>query len=119
MATIDPKDYPAEGQKFFKDYEAAYGDKTPEPYAIYGYEAMDILLTAMEAAGAKANDRQAVLDAIYTIKDKKSVVGTYDIDKDGDPTLNKFGRYLVEGGELAFDEAVTVPEDSNGKPLGQ
>ena len=24
VATIDPKDYPAEGQKFFKDFEAEY-----------------------------------------------------------------------------------------------
>ncbi len=119
VATIDPKDYPAEGQKFFKDYEKAYGDKSPEPYAIYGYEAMDILLTAMENAGDKANDRQAVIDEVYKIKDKKSVLGTYDIDKDGDVTINQFGRYRVEGGELKFEETVKVAEDSNGNPLGE
>ena len=80
---------------------------------------MDILLTAMENAGDKANDRQAVIDEVYKIKDKKSVLGTYDIDKDGDVTINQFGRYRIEGGELKFEETVTVAEDSNGNPLGE
>ncbi|HEX8646099.1 MAG TPA: branched-chain amino acid ABC transporter substrate-binding protein [Thermoleophilaceae bacterium] len=119
VATIDPKDYPAKGQKFFKDFEAAYGKAKPEPYAIYGYEAMDVVLDAIERAGPKANDRQAVIDAFFATKDKEGVVGTYDIDKDGDTTANQFGRYLVKGGEAEFNETVEVKEDSFGRPLGQ
>ena len=50
---------PAAGQKFFTDYKAKYG-KDPEPYAIYGYEAMSVVLDAIKRAGDKGNDRQAV-----------------------------------------------------------
>ncbi len=118
VATIDPKDYPPEGQKFFKDYAAAYGDKSPEPYAIYGYEAMSLALDAMKRAGENCGDRNAVIEQVYKTKDKKGVAGTYDIDQDGDATLNDFGRYLIKNGELEFNETVKVTKDSSGNPLG-
>jgi len=117
VGTIDPKDYPPEGQKFFKDYKAKYG-KQPEPYGIYGYEAMSLLLDSMKRAGANCSDRQAVIDQVYKTKDKKSVLGTYSIDKDGDTTVNQFGRYLVKGGKLVFNKTVLVKKDSYGRPLG-
>jgi branched-chain amino acid transport system substrate-binding protein len=117
VATIDPKDYPPEGQKFFKDYASKYGGK-PEPYAIYGYEAMSLALDAMKRAGSKCSDKAAVSAQVYKTKDKKSVLGTYSIDKDGDTTLNDFGRYLVKDGALKFNKTVKVQKDSNGKPLG-
>jgi branched-chain amino acid transport system substrate-binding protein len=118
VATIDPKDYPPEGQKFFKDYAAKYGKKAPEPYAIYGYEAMSLALDSMKRAGDKCSDRQAVIDQLYQTKGKKSVLGTYNIDKDGDTTINDFGRYLIKGGALKFLKTVKVEKDSNGNTLG-
>jgi branched-chain amino acid transport system substrate-binding protein len=118
VATIDPKDYPPEGQKFFKDFKAKYGAKQPEPYAIYGYEAMSLLLDAMKRAGSKCNDRVAVRDAIFSTKNRKSVLGTYSIDKDGDTTLNDFGRYVIKNGTLTFQKTVKVKTDSFGRPLG-
>ena len=117
VATIDPKDYPAEGQKFFKDYKAKYGGQ-PEPYAIYGYEAMSLALDAMKRAGDKCNDRQSVIDQVFKTKGKSSVLGTYSIDKDGDATITQFGRYLVKGGKLEFNKTVQVEKDSSGNPLG-
>jgi branched-chain amino acid transport system substrate-binding protein len=118
VATIDPKDYPPEGQKFFKDYASKYNGEKPEPYAIYGYEAMALALDAMKRAGDKCSDKAAVSAEIYKTKNRKSVLGTYSIDKDGDTTLNDFGRYLVKNGALKFDKTVKVAKDSNGKPLG-
>jgi branched-chain amino acid transport system substrate-binding protein len=118
VGTIDPKDYPPEGQKFFRDFKAAYGTATPEPYAIYGYEAMSLLLDSMKRAGGSCNDRQAVIDQVFKTKDKKSVLGTYSIDKDGDVTTNQFGRFFVKGGKLVYDKTVTVEKDSSGNPLG-
>jgi len=118
VATIDPKDYPPEGQKFFKDFASSYGGKQPEPYAIYGYEAMSLALDAMKRAGDKCNDKAAVSAEVYKTKSKKSVLGTYSIDKDGDTTINDFGRYLVKDGALKFQKSVKVAKDSNGKSLG-
>jgi branched-chain amino acid transport system substrate-binding protein len=117
VATIAPKDYPPEGQKFFKDFKAKYG-KTPEPYAIYGYEAMSLLIDAMKRAGADCANRQKVIDNVFNTKNRKSLLGTYSIDKDGDSTINDFGRYTVKNGTLTNLLSVKVLKDSYGKPLG-
>ncbi|MDP8943285.1 MAG: branched-chain amino acid ABC transporter substrate-binding protein [Actinomycetota bacterium] len=119
VATIDPEDYPPEGQRFFEDFEREFNDPEPQPYAIYGFEAMALALDAIERAGPRGNDRQAVIDQVFRTKNRRSVVGTYDIDKDGDVTVNQFGRYLVKRGDIDFLETVQVKEDSFGRPLGQ
>jgi branched-chain amino acid transport system substrate-binding protein len=118
VATINPKDYGPKGQEFFRDFKAKHKQEVIQPYAIYGFEAMDVVLDAMERAGAKCNDRQAVIDEFFQTKGKEGVTGTYDIDKDGDVTLNTFGRHRVVAGELSPIKTVTVQEDSFGRPLG-
>ena len=103
--TLDPKEYPPAAQDFFKEFKAKYG-KDPEPYAIYGYEAMGITLEAIKNAGDKANDRQAVVDEFFKIKGRESVLGTYDIDENGDTTLSDYGGNRIEGGKLVFDKVI-------------
>ena len=88
--TLDPKFYPPSAQNFFDGVQAKYG-KDPEPYAIYGYEAMSLTLEAIEAAGDKGNDRQAVVDEFFKIKGRESMLETYDIDENGDTTLSDYG----------------------------
>ena len=70
--TLDPKLYPPAAQKFFDTFEQKFGH-FPEPYAIYGYEAMKVALLAVQNAGDKGNDRQAVIDAFFKINDRDSV----------------------------------------------
>ena len=101
VATLSQDNYPEEGKQFFKDYESTYGKK-PETYAIYGYEAMSLILDAMKRAGDKAGDRAAVNDAIHTTKDKQSVLGTYSIDENGDTSLTDYGLYDIKDGDLSF-----------------
>jgi branched-chain amino acid transport system substrate-binding protein len=103
--TLDPKLYPASAQKFFDTFKQKYG-KDPEPYAIYGYEAMKVALLAIQNAGDKGNDRQAVIDAFFKIKDRDSVLGKYSIDENGDTTLSDYGANRVESGKLVFDKVL-------------
>jgi branched-chain amino acid transport system substrate-binding protein len=103
--TLDPKLYPPAAQDFFKAYKQKYG-KTPEPYAIYGYEAMQVALLAIQNAGDKGNDRQAVIDQFFKIKDRDSVLGKYSIDQNGDTTLSDYGGDKVKGGNLVFDKVI-------------
>ena len=103
--TLDPKEYPPAAQDFFKEFKAKYG-KDPEPYAIYGYEAMSIVLEAIKNAGDKGGDRQAVVDELFKIKGRESVLGTYDIDENGDTTLSDYGGNRIEGGKLVFDKVI-------------
>jgi branched-chain amino acid transport system substrate-binding protein len=106
VATLSPDEYPPEGQKFFEDFEAEYGEPNPDPYAIYGYEAMRLVLDTCEQLGADCTDKQAMIDALFNTKGRSSVLGTYDIDENGDTTLTDYGVYAIEGGELAFDQTI-------------
>ena len=103
--TLDPKEYPPAAQDFFKEFKSKYG-KDPEPYAIYGYEAMSLTLDAIKRAGDNGNDRKAVLDQIFKTKGRESVLGTYDIDENGDTTLSDYGGNRIEGGKLVFDKVI-------------
>jgi branched-chain amino acid transport system substrate-binding protein len=103
--TLDPKLYPPAAQEFFKTFEEKFG-KAPEPYAIYGYEAMKLALLAIQNAGDKGNDRQAVIDAFFQIKDRESVLGKYSIDENGDTTLSDYGANRIEDGALTFDKVI-------------
>jgi branched-chain amino acid transport system substrate-binding protein len=103
--TLDPKLYPPSAQALFDKYKQQYGIE-PEPYAIYGYEAMKVALLAIQNAGDKGNDRQAVIDSFFKIKDRDSVLGKYSIDPNGDTTLSDYGADKVVGGKLVFDKVI-------------
>ena len=104
VATLSPDQYPPEGQEFFKAFRQKYGVKNPDPYAIYGYEAMRLALDAIKRSGT--GEKADILKAIFATKDRESVLGTYSIDKNGDTTLTDYGVYKVENGELVFSKTI-------------
>jgi len=104
VATLAPDKYPPEGRKFFADYSKKYNEKNPQPYAIYGYEAMRLALDAIDRS--KTGKREDIIKALFATKDRSSVLGTYSIDKDGDTTLTDYGVYSIKDGELVFDKSV-------------
>jgi branched-chain amino acid transport system substrate-binding protein len=106
VATLSPDQYPLEGRKFFAQYKQQYGVKSVDPYAIYGYEAMRLVLATIAKLGDKGSDRQAVIDGLFDTKGRKSVLGTYDIDENGDTTITDYGVYRIKDGELTFDQTI-------------
>jgi branched-chain amino acid transport system substrate-binding protein len=104
VATLSPDEYPPEGQEFFKQFEEKYGESNPDPYAIYGYEAMRLALDAIQRSGT--GDKADIVKALFDTKDRQSVLGTYSIDENGDTTLTDYGVYSIKGGELQFDETI-------------
>jgi branched-chain amino acid transport system substrate-binding protein len=110
VATLDPDSYPPDGRKFFQDYEKEYGEANPNPYSVYGYEAMDLILDTCDRLGSDCSDRQKLIDGLYETKGRESVLGTYDIDENGDTTLTDYGVYRVRDGELVFDETIKASQ---------
>jgi branched-chain amino acid transport system substrate-binding protein len=104
VATLSVDEYPPEGQEFFKQFTEKYGEENPDPYAIYGYEAMRLALDAIERSGT--GNKEDILAALFDTKDRQSVLGTYSIDENGDTTLTDYGIYSIEGGELTFDQTI-------------
>jgi branched-chain amino acid transport system substrate-binding protein len=105
-ATLPRDRYPPEGQKFFRDFEREYGEENPATFAIYGYEAMALVLDAMKRAGAQANNREAVLKELFATSGRESVLGTYDIDRNGDTSLTITGTNTIQDGQLVAEKAI-------------
>jgi branched-chain amino acid transport system substrate-binding protein len=104
VATLAPDEYPPEGQEFFKQFSQKYGEANPDPYSIYGYEAMRLALDAIQRSGT--GNKEDIVKALFDTKDRESVLGTYSIDENGDTTLTDYGVYSIDGGELKFDETI-------------
>jgi branched-chain amino acid transport system substrate-binding protein len=108
VATLSPDEYPPEGQEFFDAFRAKYDEPNPNPYAIYGYEAMRLALDAIQRSGT--GNKEDIVKALFETKDRESVLGTYSIDENGDTTLTDYGVYTVEGGELRFDSTIKAKQ---------
>jgi branched-chain amino acid transport system substrate-binding protein len=111
VATLGLEEFQKRGneqaKKFFASFEEEYGDATPDPYAIYGYETMKLALDTLEAVGDKANDREAVRKQLLeNTKDRDSALGTYSIDENGDTTLTDYGLYTIKDGQPTFDKVI-------------
>jgi branched-chain amino acid transport system substrate-binding protein len=111
VATLSPEEFQKQGiqkaSQFFSAFKKEYGVAQPDPYAIYGYETMSLALDTLKAVGDKANDREAVRNQLLTnTKGRDSVLGTYDIDKNGDTTLTDYGLYDIKAGKLTFVKAI-------------
>jgi branched-chain amino acid transport system substrate-binding protein len=107
IATLDPKSFGPQGDKFFATYKSKYGKA--DTYAIYGYEAMNLLIDSIKRAsanGTKDVSRQDVVNALFSTKNRHSVIGTYSIDSEGDTSLTDYGLYVIKGGSLTFDQVI-------------
>lgn len=107
VATQDLAAYPG-GKQFLAAYKAKYGTANPDPYAIYGYEVMKLGLDTIASLGSKGSDKSAVLSALFAIKSRSSVLGSYGFDANGDTTLKSYGLYKVgSDGNPVFAKTIT------------
>ncbi len=95
-------------RRFLAAYARRFG--TPEPAAVFGYAAATLLLSAVDRAtggGTRAAVRANVVAALFTTRDRPSVLGSYSIDRDGDTTLDRYVIYKVLDGRLEPWETIT------------
>jgi branched-chain amino acid transport system substrate-binding protein len=93
--------YPASAQAVLAEYDKRLGAPA-EPYALYGYEAMNVVLAAIRAAGAEGDDRQAVIDRFFATHDRHSVLGVYSIQPSGETTLSDYAIDRIVNGAPVF-----------------
>jgi branched-chain amino acid transport system substrate-binding protein len=115
VATLGVKDLP-DAKPVVDGFKKKYGSAAVDPYAIYGYETMALALDAIKRAGDKGNDRKAVIEQLFNTKDRKSVLGTYSIDENGDTTLTDYGLYKIEAGLPTYQKKIVA--DPNLIPKG-
>jgi branched-chain amino acid transport system substrate-binding protein len=109
VATLSKEEYEKRhipARRFFDAFEKEYDEPDPDPYAIFGYETMSLILDAIKRAGDKGNDRDEVLKQIFATNRPDSVLGNYSIDKNGDTTLTDYGVYKIANDKLVFQRTV-------------
>jgi branched-chain amino acid transport system substrate-binding protein len=104
---LSRSEYPPAAARVLGEYRRHFGGD-PAPYALYGYEAMSVVLAAISRAGARGNDRVAVIDGFFATRQRASVLGTYSIQPDGETTLSRYGVDRVHGGKAVFYRAFNV-----------
>lgn len=90
------------GQKFYADYTKRFGETT-EPYAIIGYEAMNVMLHAIEnvcTAGGDPTNRNIIRDTVFGIKEFDGALGIWSFDSNGDITIPYFLVGQVQNGKF-------------------
>ncbi len=80
-------------------YRAVY-DKEPPPYAVTTYEAMKVLLRAIEQA--EKPTREAVLAAVSDMEEFDGVLGRWQFDAHGDISITTIGGMQVRDGIWTF-----------------
>jgi branched-chain amino acid transport system substrate-binding protein len=98
---LGSSDYPPPAEHVLSAYRKQFGGE-PGPYALYGYEAMSVVLAAIRSAGSRGNNRQVVIERFFATRDRDSVLGRYSIQPTGDTTFTRYGVDRVQGGRAAF-----------------
>ena len=82
-------------QGFIKGYKAKF-NSDPGAYSANAYVAANIIIDAVKAVGP---DRAKVRAWVASLKDYKSIIGTFSFDKNGDTTNKIISVYAVKNGK--------------------
>ena len=92
------------GKQFVADFGATLGGKPVEPYSAYAAQAAEIMLDAIAASDGT---RQSVVDAMFTTKVTDGILGSFDLDANGDTTAGGVTMYQIKGGKLTTLKVIT------------
>ncbi|HLI31186.1 MAG TPA: branched-chain amino acid ABC transporter substrate-binding protein [Solirubrobacteraceae bacterium] len=95
---LTPAAYPPAARALLVRYTEAFHEEG-KVYALYGYEAMQLVLDALVKAGAHDNQRSAVTKSLYALSTRHSLLGRYAIEPDGETTLSRYEIEAVAHGE--------------------
>lgn len=98
---LAPRFYPTSARVVLAQYEKRFGGRA-EPYVLYGYESMGVVLGAIRAAGAGGDNRQAVIEKFFATQDRHSVLGVYSIQPSGETTLSDYAMDRLVNGTPVF-----------------
>jgi branched-chain amino acid transport system substrate-binding protein len=93
--------YPRSARAFVADYDRHFG--APEPAAIFGYQAMAVLLGAIDRAtdhGHRPAERLTVRNQLFSGRQVRGPLGDFSIDHAGDTSITRYGTYTINSGRL-------------------
>jgi branched-chain amino acid transport system substrate-binding protein len=97
------RELPAEGRRVLARLRREQGAAVARPEALYGYEAMRLVLDAIRVGGP---DRGRVRRAGLRIRTRRAPYGRYLMRGTGDVGSDRFAVWSLLGGRFAFDRMV-------------
>lgn len=104
---LPPHLLPASARAFRDRFRTTFG-RSPAPEALQAYEAAAAVLHSIRSAGEKGNDRRAVTEAFFAIRDRESVLGRYSIDRFGDTTLSRYAGNRLDDSQFVLHKLLEV-----------
>ncbi len=96
---LPAQELPREGQEIIRRARGLAGPAAARPEAVYGYEAMRVILDAVEQGG---RDRAKVAAAALAMRDRRSPIGSYRLRGTGDVDGERFALYALQDGRFSF-----------------
>jgi branched-chain amino acid transport system substrate-binding protein len=93
------------GRKFYADFKAKHNEE-PEAFAQLGYDAAQVLITAMQASMQQTGviDRAGILAYVTTAPGFEGAVGAFGFDRNGDTTVTLVSGSRVRNGTFEFEK---------------
>ena len=84
------------------------GDRDPDAYAVYSFEAAVVALQGIDHA--QAIDRTAVLEAMFATEGFRGLLGEWSFTDTGDTDSATVSLNIVREGEINFQEEIAPPQ---------
>jgi branched-chain amino acid transport system substrate-binding protein len=94
------------GKEFVDGFTAQLNGKPVDPYSTYAAQAAEVMLDAIADSDGS---RQSVIDNIFKTKVRDGILGSFDINKNGDVAAGK-GAVVKYAMYVAEDKLVSVKE---------
>jgi branched-chain amino acid transport system substrate-binding protein len=112
VAGVPVDEFKGEGATFIAAFKKILGNEPADPYAAYGAQAAKIMVDAIAKGG---DDRKAIIDAIFQTKVTDGILGTFQINENGDPAqaggaVVGFTIYRAEK-ELETEKVIAPKDD--------
>ena len=94
---------PASGRRFVEAFETAIGGRA-QPFSIAVAQATDVLLDAIAASDGT---RASVTRNLFRTRVENGILGTFELDANGDTTAGGVAMYRIEGGRPRVVDVIT------------
>jgi len=105
VAGQPPKSLKGKGATFVKKFGKSIGE-TPNPYAAYGAEAMEVLLKAVAKSGG---NRANVAKSLFGLSIRNGILGSFSINNQGDTSGSAITIYKQKGKNLLPVKTLVPP----------
>jgi branched-chain amino acid transport system substrate-binding protein len=96
------------GKKFVQDFGATQAGGQVDPYSAYAAQSAEVLLTAIEKSDGTRAD---VATQLLQTKVTDGIIGTFQINENGDTNSNPVTMYVIKGGKQTTYKVITPPAD--------